>query len=222
MYLLTEFMAGGDLYGVLTDKGKFTPAEGRFYGAEVLCGLNYIHSHNYVYRDLKPENILISASGHAKIADLGFCKHVSAGERTYTVCGTADYMAPEVMLCRGYDKSADYWAFGVLIYEMLVGSAPFAANSDRERHQRILTATIAYPADFPSAAKDLVKRTCMLDVSHRLGMMARGVQARRRRVPTHSQRSGSLLPLPTLSAAASPRLPDARTGRTGRAEAPVL
>ena len=86
------------------------------------------------------------------------------GERTYTTCGTADYMAPEVMLCQGYDRSADYWAFGVLVFEMLVGFAPFAAKSDRERHHKILTASIVYPADFNPAAKDIVKGLCMLDI----------------------------------------------------------
>lgn len=129
-----------------------------------------------MYRDLKPENILIAETGHAKLADMGFCKEMANGERTYTTCGTADYMAPEVMLCQGYDKSADYWAFGVLVFEMLVGNAPFAAKSDRERHHKILTASISFPADFNLQAKDLVKRLCMLDISHRLGMMAGGIE----------------------------------------------
>ena len=173
---ILEFMAGGDLFQHLCDMKKLSLPAGRFYAAEVLLALEYIHTRQYVYRDLKPENILIADSGHAKIADMGFCKQLQPGERTYTTCGTADYMAPEVMLCQGYDKSADYWAFGVLIYEMLVGYAPFAAKSDRERHHKILTASIIFPMDFNPQSKDVVKRLCMLDVSHRLGMMAGGIE----------------------------------------------
>ena len=78
----------------------------------------------------------------------GFCKHLAPGERTYTTCGTADYMAPEVMLSQGYSKSADYWAFGVFIYEMLTGYAPFMGKSDSDRHRRILTADLRFRADF--------------------------------------------------------------------------
>lgn len=175
LYLILEHMAGGDLFQHLCDMKKLSLPAARFYAAEVLLALEYIHAKNYVYRDLKPENILIADSGHARLADMGFCKELANGERTYTTCGTADYMAPEVMLCQGYDKSADYWAFGVLVYEMLVGYAPFSAKSDRERHHKILTASIVFPPDFNLQAKDIVKRLCMLDISHRLGMMAGGV-----------------------------------------------
>ena len=169
-------MAGGDLFQHLCDMKRLALPAARFYACEVLLALEYIHGRRYVYRDLKPENILIADTGHAKLADMGFCKELAHGERTYTTCGTADYMAPEVMLCQGYDKSADYWAFGVLVYEMLVGNAPFAAKSDRERHHKILTASLAFPSDFNPAAKDLVRRLCVLDISHRLGMMAGGVE----------------------------------------------
>lgn len=158
LYLLMEYMVGGDMFQLLQLWGHISLAPCRFYAAEVLLALEYIHDRGYVYRDLKPENILIGESGHAKIADLGFCKKVARGDRTYTTCGTPDYMAPEVMLCQGYNKSADYWAFGVLVYEMLVGYAPFASDSDRDRHNRILRATISYPESFPAQGRDLVRR----------------------------------------------------------------
>ena len=176
LYLLLEFMAGGDLFQHLCDVRRLPVAPARFYAAEVLLALQYIHAASHVYRDLKPENILMDAGGHVKLADMGFCKELRAGERTYTTCGTADYMAPEVMLCQGYNRSADYWAFGVLVFEMLTGNAPFASKSDRERHAKILSATLAFPPDFNLQAKDLVSRLCVLDISHRLGMMARGLE----------------------------------------------
>ena len=176
LYLLLEFMAGGDLFQHLCDVRRLPVGPARFYAAEVLLALQYIHAASHVYRDLKPENILMDAGGHVKLADMGFCKELRAGERTYTTCGTADYMAPEVMLCQGYNRSADYWAFGVLVFEMLTGNAPFASKSDRERHAKILGATLVFPPDFNLQAKDLVSRLCVLDVSHRLGMMARGLE----------------------------------------------
>jgi len=178
LYLVMDFMAGGDLFQLLvngTERGLFKPEAARFYSAEVLMALEFIHERDYIYRDLKPENILIAANGHSKLADLGFCKHLAPGERTYTTCGTADYMAPEVMLSQGYSKSADYWAFGVFIYEMLTGYAPFMGKSDSDRHRRILTADLRFRADFHLQAKDLISKLCVVDLSHRYGMMAHGL-----------------------------------------------
>ena len=178
LYLVMEYMAGGDLFQLLvngTEKGLFAPPAARFYGAEVLLALEFLHKKNYIYRDLKPENILIASNGHIKLADLGFCKPLMPGDRTYTTCGTSDYMAPEVMLSQGYGKSADYWAFGVFIYEMLTGYAPFMGKSDSDRHRRILTADLRFRADFHLQAKDLVSKLCVVDLSHRYGMMSRGI-----------------------------------------------
>lgn len=121
LYLLMEYMAGGELFSLLNQKQRFSLPLSVFYAAEVLICLEYIHSNGYVYRDLKPENILINEYGHVRLADMGFCKPLAEGQKTYTTCGTADYMAPEVMLSQGHDKAADFWAFGVLIFEMLAG-----------------------------------------------------------------------------------------------------
>jgi serine/threonine protein kinase len=179
LYLVMEYMAGGDLFQLLvngTEKGLLAPAAARFYAAEVLMALEFLHNKHHIYRDLKPENILIAANGHIKLADLGFCKPLMPGDRTYTTCGTSDYMAPEVMLSQGYGKSADYWAFGVFIYEMLTGYAPFMGKSDSDRHRRILTADLRFRADFHLQAKDLVQKLCVVDLSHRYGMMARAIE----------------------------------------------
>ena len=177
LFLVMDFMAGGDLFQLLvngTPRGTLSPSAARFYAAEVFLALEFLHDRGFVYRDLKPENVLIGADGHAKLADLGFCKPLKPGERTYTTCGTSDYMAPEVMLSRGYDRGADFWAFGVFVYELLAGQAPFAAKTESRRHKRILTADLKFKADFHLQAKDLVRKLCVVDVSGRFGMMRRG------------------------------------------------
>lgn len=104
LHLLLEFMAGGDMFQLLQLWGRLSLGPCRFYAAEVFLAMEYIHDRGYVYRDLKPENILIGASGHVKLSDLGFCKKVSRWERTYTTCGTPDYMAPEVLLCQVWPR----------------------------------------------------------------------------------------------------------------------
>ena len=179
LYLVMDFMPGGDLFQMLVNgtgaRGAFAPAAARFYAAEVFLALEFLHHRHFVYRDLKPENVLVDANGHVKLADLGFCKRVRPGERTYTTCGTSDYMAPEVMLSQGYDQSADLWAFGVFVYELLAGHAPFKADTDTRRHKRILTADLKFAADFHLTAKDLVSKLCVVETSMRLGCASRGL-----------------------------------------------
>jgi len=172
LYLFMEHVAGGDLFTLLADKKRFDSKFARFYAAEVLLALEYLHIYNYACRDVKPENVLIDSQGHTKVADLGFTKHLERGERTYTTCGTTDYMAPEVILSQGHNKAVDYWAFSVLVYEMLTGQAPFEGSSHNHKVHRILTADLIFPDDFPLPAKDLVSRMCVVDVSRRMGTCA--------------------------------------------------
>jgi serine/threonine protein kinase/CRP-like cAMP-binding protein len=180
LFLLMEYLPGGDLFQLLVSGpfkgGKFPVDVARFYAAEVLSALEYIHANEHLYRDLKPENVLIDGSGHIKLTDFGFCRRLALSERAYTTCGTADYMAPEVMLAQGYNQSADYWSFGVLLYEMLAGYAPFASVSDGIRHRRIITSDLKFHTPyFDATAKSLISRLCIVDVSKRLGSSARGV-----------------------------------------------
>jgi CRP-like cAMP-binding protein len=179
LYLVMDFMPGGDLFQMLVHgtgaRGAFKPAAARFYASEVFLALEFLHHRHFVYRDLKPENVLVDGNGHVKLADLGFCKRVRPGERTYTTCGTSDYMAPEVMLSQGYDQSADLWAFGVFVFELLAGYAPFKADTDSRRHRRILTADLKFAADFHLHAKDLVTKLCVVETSERLGCASRGL-----------------------------------------------
>lgn len=119
-----EFVIGGDLFDLLRDEQYFNNDVALFYASEIILTLEYLHSRNIVFRDLKPENILIAKDGHIKLTDFGFAKDITDG-RTYTVCGTPEYMAPEVVNKDGHGKAADWWSLGIIIFEMLAGYSPF-------------------------------------------------------------------------------------------------
>jgi protein kinase A len=127
LYMLLEFVQGGELFSVIhTNKSDGVPAaQAKFYGAGVLLGLAYLHSKDIAYRDMKPENCLVDKDGYPKVVDFGFAKIIK-NSKTYTLCGTPEYLAPEIVLGRGHDKSVDYWAFGILLYEMIAGYSPFS------------------------------------------------------------------------------------------------
>jgi serine/threonine protein kinase/CRP-like cAMP-binding protein len=150
------------------DGGGLPLPVAKFYVAEVSCALRFLHDNKYIYRDLKPENVLIDCHGHCKLCDLGFTKKIEPSERCYTTCGTADYMAPEVTLRKGYTIAVDVWAVGVLLYELLTGKAPFAAKTDGERHQRITKGDVRFPKTFNLAAKDIVSKLLVIDPSKRM------------------------------------------------------
>lgn len=124
LYLLQEWVPGGELFHHLDLEGAFDEATAMFFASNVLLALEFLHEKGIVYRDLKPENLLLDAQGYLKMADFGFAKYVGE-DKTFTICGTPDYQAPEVIMRRGTNKAADYWALGVLIFEMLVGDPPF-------------------------------------------------------------------------------------------------
>ena len=122
LYMLLEFIIGGELFTHLRKAGKFENEHGRFYAAQIGLGLQYLHEDCgacIVYRDLKPENLLIDKSGYIKVTDFGFAKKIE--DRTWTLCGTPEYLAPEIIQSKGHGKAVDWWAMGVLIYEMLAG-----------------------------------------------------------------------------------------------------
>lgn len=152
LYMLLELVQGGELFGRLQNSptpGRISPGEARFYAACVLDAFDYLHALHVVYRDLKPENLLIDAAGYLKLVDFGFAKFVP--DRTFTLCGTPEYLAPELVLGRGHDKGVDYWAIGVLLFEQVAGYSPFA---DRERNDQmticknILRGVVDFPRHF--------------------------------------------------------------------------
>lgn len=122
LYMLMESCLGGELWTILRDRCKFDDATTRFYTACVVEAFQYLHSRNIIYRDLKPENLLLDEKGYVKLVDFGFAKKLQSGRKTWTFCGTPEYVAPEVILNRGHDISADYWSLGVLMFELLTGN----------------------------------------------------------------------------------------------------
>ncbi|KAG1356880.1 hypothetical protein G6F62_001970 [Rhizopus arrhizus] len=172
LYMVMDYVPGGELFSFLRKSKKFSNEVARFYAGEVLLALAYLHSKDIIYRDLKPENILLDAHGHIKITDFGFAKKVP--DITWTLCGTPDYLAPEIIQTKGYGKAADFWSFGVLIFEMLAGYPPYYDENQFRLYEKILTAPPKYPSDMDPAAKDLLMHLLTTDLSERYGNLKRG------------------------------------------------
>ncbi|KAI8987226.1 kinase-like domain-containing protein [Pilobolus umbonatus] len=165
LFMVMEYASGGELFSILKQKKKFSEEDAKFYSAEIVLALTYLHSKNIVYRDLKPENILIDATGHIKLTDFGFAKRID--KMTWTVCGTPDYIAPEIILSRGYTKAVDWWGLGVLLFEMITGRAPFQDSNPINLYQKILECQIDWPEDISESLKDLLQNLLTSDLKTR-------------------------------------------------------
>jgi len=168
LYFLLEALPGGELCKRLRQEKRFPEAWGKFYSASVLFALCHLHSKKIAYRDLKPENLVMDSTGYVKVVDFGLAKVITGG-KTWTLCGTPAYLAPEIVLNDGHDWSVDYWALGVFLFEMTSGKEPFAASNPMEVYKQIVSGYVVIPASFSSFLEDLIRKLLNTSKSKRLG-----------------------------------------------------
>ncbi|KAK7913673.1 hypothetical protein WMY93_013884 [Mugilogobius chulae] len=177
LYLILDFLRGGDLFTRLSKEVMFTEEDVKFYLAELALALDHLHSLGIIYRDLKPENILLDEEGHIKITDFGLSKEaIDNDKRAYSFCGTIEYMAPEVVNRRGHTQSADWWSFGVLMFEMLTGSLPFQGKDRKETMALILKAKLGMPQFLSPEVQSLLRALFKRNPANRLGAGPDGVE----------------------------------------------
>ena len=179
LYLVSEFMQGGDMFFHMHD-GQiviFNNEKTRFYIMELVLALESLHKNNMVYRDLKPENILLDSKGHVKLTDFGLSKILEdEKDKAFTLCGTPQYLAPEVLLRQGYDKAVDWWSLGCVMYEMLMGRLPFAIKRGMKLSMRIYERKMDFSKRITDSAKDLVQKLLVINPKHRLGSGPNGTE----------------------------------------------
>lgn len=172
LYLVTDYMSGGELFWHLQKEGRFEEGRAKFYIAELILAIEHLHNNNIVYRDLKPENILLDANGHIALCDFGLSKaNLTKNDTTNTFCGTTEYLAPEVLLDEaGYTKMVDFWSLGVLVFEMCCGWSPFYAEDTQQMYKNIAFGKVRFPKDTLSAeGRSFVKGLLNRNPKHRLG-----------------------------------------------------
>ena len=182
LYMLLEFVQGGELFSLLStyqERGKhLAPEQARMYAASVLDAFIYLHSMEIIYRDLKPENLLLDTDGYIRVVDFGFAKQVPRGSKTFTLCGTPEYLAPEVAVRKGHNTGADYWGIGILIFEMMTGSTPFVDPTGRQDTRvvinNILRKDISFPSGVDKSTRSLIMKLLNRNPSKRLGCLEGG------------------------------------------------
>ena len=169
-----ELVQGGELFHYIREKSRLNWSQACFYAGQITLMFEFLHAHKVIYRDLKPENLLICSDGYLKLTDFGFAKTLEPGKKTYTLCGTPEYISPEVLTNKGHDKCADWWTLGVLIYELLEGIDPFAADSPSQIYKNILSKKLNFPSHFSSEAKSIISKLLEHDLSKRYGGLKNG------------------------------------------------
>ncbi|KAK2148686.1 hypothetical protein LSH36_487g03030 [Paralvinella palmiformis] len=171
LFFVMEYLNGGDLMFHIQQSGKFSPDRAKFYSSEIICGLQFLHRKGIIYRDLKLDNVLLDKDGHVKIADFGMCKDRIVGDnKASTFCGTPDYIAPEILQGNKYNMSVDWWSFGVLLYEMLIGQSPFHGDDEDDLFHSICSDKPHYPQWISRDAKNCLLGLFERDPEKRLGM----------------------------------------------------
>jgi len=172
LYLLLDVCLGGELFTIHRKVGSFDEATARFYTACVIEGFIHIHTHNVAYRDLKPENLVLDSDGYLRITDFGLSKIINGN--TFTMCGTPDYLAPEIITGQGHNLAVDWWALGVLIFELVASHAPFCDRSMDLMFRNIMTCQFEFPKVFSPECKDIVNRLLQVRPTKRLGVIKGG------------------------------------------------
>eukprot|EP00094_Tigriopus_californicus_P011256 TCALIF_10863-PA protein Name:"Similar to Akt1 RAC serine/threonine-protein kinase (Drosophila melanogaster)" AED:0.14 eAED:0.14 QI:0/0.62/0.66/1/0/0.11/9/1081/457 len=168
--LVTEYVNGGELYFHLSKERQFSEDRTRFYGAEIICAISYLHKLGIIYRDLKLENLLLDQQGHIKIADFGLCKEdIHWGNTTKTFCGTPEYLAPEVLEDSDYGRAVDWWGVGIVMYEMMSGRLPFYNHDHEVMFELILVEEVRFPGCMSPEARELLSGLLIKDPNKRLG-----------------------------------------------------
>jgi len=169
LYFVMDFINGGELFHHLRREKKFSEERTKFYAAEIISAITYLHTRGIVYRDLKPENVLLGREGHVVVTDFGLAKEGLHGEqRTETRAGTPEYLAPEVIKGEKYTKSVDWWAVGILVYEMLTGAPPFYDNDIQKLFHKITAGDLLVPDNLTSDAGDFLAKLLTRDPTKRL------------------------------------------------------
>ena len=178
LYLITEFMQGGELFYHLHRERFFSNERTQFYAAEIVLALDHLHKNNCIYRDLKPENVLLDKDGHIKLADFGLSKIMLEKNKAkaFTLCGTPDYLAPEILEDKGYDKTVDWWSLGALIYEMLVGYSPFKMKKGEQLNIEKYKEPVPLYNHFTPEAKMIITDLLVVEPSKRLGYGSNGTE----------------------------------------------
>ncbi|KAM8715855.1 hypothetical protein ACLKA7_002835 [Drosophila subpalustris] len=177
VYFLMEACMGGDVWTVMSKRQYFDDKTAKFIAGCVVEAFDFLHTNHFIYRDLKPENLMLTSDGYCKLVDFGFAKYVRPNEKTNTFAGTPEYVAPEIILDRGHDRAVDYWALGILVYELLVGKTPFRGINQIKIYQNILSGidVIHMPSRIPKFAQHLIRHLCKQLPAERLGYQRKGI-----------------------------------------------
>ncbi|XP_055382007.1 cGMP-dependent protein kinase 1 [Condylostylus longicornis] len=177
VYFLMEACLGGDVWTIMYQRKFFDEKTARFISGCVVEAFDFLHTRNIIYRDLKPENLMVTPDGYCKLVDFGFAKRLVTSSKTNTFAGTPEYVAPEIILDRGHDRAVDYWALGILIYELLAGRTPFRGTNQMKIYQQILTGidAVKMSAKITKHAQNLIKSLCKQTPAERLGYQRRGI-----------------------------------------------
>lgn len=176
LYLILDFINGGHLFYHLYRQGIFSEDQAMVYTAEIVSAVSHLHKNGIVHRDLKPENILMDVDGHVMVTDFGLAKEIDESSRSNSLCGTTEYMAPEILQSKGHNKNADWWSIGILLYEMLTGQPPFTHPNRKKLQEKIINEKLKLPPRLSSEAHSLLKGLLQKDPLKRLGSGPKGAE----------------------------------------------